>query len=102
MFLPKSIKSEYPPHVSWDLTISRGMPPNLACKFHRKLTSAAFDLLCSMFQYDPAKRPSATEILEHPYFVSEEPAPRQAIEWVSLSNTMPTYDVWLLTMLAPL
>ncbi|KAI9777441.1 MAG: kinase subunit of RNA polymerase II carboxy-terminal domain kinase I [Geoglossum umbratile] len=49
-------------------------------KYKEKLTPAAFDLLCLMFQYDPAKRPSATEVLEHPYFVSEEPMPRQAVE----------------------
>ncbi|KAK4189665.1 hypothetical protein QBC35DRAFT_134167 [Podospora australis] len=44
------------------------------------VTPAAFDLLASMFQFDPAKRPSATEVLQHPYFTTEEPAPRQAIE----------------------
>jgi CTD kinase subunit alpha len=55
--------------------------PNLfAEKYQERLPPAAFDLLAAMFQYDPAKRPTASEVLEHPYFVTEEPAPRQAIE----------------------
>ena len=35
-----------------------------------------------MFQYDPVKRPSASDVLEHPYFTTEEPKPRQAVEYV--------------------
>ncbi|KAK3308611.1 uncharacterized protein B0T15DRAFT_112765 [Chaetomium strumarium] len=49
-------------------------------KYKELLTPAAFDLLISMFQYDPDKRPSAAEVLKHPYFTTEEPAPRQAVE----------------------
>lgn len=49
-------------------------------KYKDKLPAAGFDLLAAMFQYDPAKRPSATEVLEHPYFTTEAPSPRQAIE----------------------
>ncbi|KAJ4201953.1 serine/threonine protein kinase, CMGC, CDC2/CDK sub [Fusarium falciforme] len=52
-------------------------------KYRDKVTPAAFELLSAMFQYDPAKRPSASEVLQHPYFTKEEPQPRQAIE---LSN----------------
>ncbi|KAB8234742.1 putative protein kinase [Aspergillus alliaceus] len=44
------------------------------------LTPAALDLVSQIFRYDPAKRPTAEEILAHPYFVSEEPRPQQAIE----------------------
>ncbi|KAJ5689265.1 hypothetical protein N7462_003657 [Penicillium macrosclerotiorum] len=44
------------------------------------LTPAALDLISQVFRYDPAKRPSAEELLQHPYFVSEEPAPQQALE----------------------
>lgn len=44
------------------------------------LTPAALDMITQVFQYDPAKRPSADELLKHPFFVSEEPAPQQAIE----------------------
>ncbi|KAI9041738.1 putative protein kinase [Aspergillus affinis] len=44
------------------------------------LSPAALDLVSQVFRYDPAKRPTAEEILKHPYFVSEEPAPQQAID----------------------
>jgi CTD kinase subunit alpha len=49
-------------------------------KYRDKVTPAAFELLSAMFHYDPAKRPSASEVLQHPYFTIEEPQPRQAIE----------------------
>ncbi len=39
-----------------------------------KVSPAAFELLEAMFQYDPDKRPTAAEALEHPYFKTEEPA----------------------------
>lgn len=51
-------------------------------KYQDKVTPAAYDLLAAMFLYDPAKRPNASEVLQHAYFVSEEPLPRQAIEYV--------------------
>ncbi|KAI9828420.1 MAG: kinase subunit of RNA polymerase II carboxy-terminal domain kinase I [Thelocarpon impressellum] len=55
--------------------------PNLfAEKYKERLTPDAFDLLSAMFQYDPDKRPTASDVLEHPYFTTEEPAPRQAVE----------------------
>lgn len=57
--------------------------PNLfAEKYKEKVPAAAFELLASTFQYDPVKRPSAAEVLEHPYFTTEQPSPRQAIEYV--------------------
>ncbi len=55
-------------------------PDMFAKRYQERLTPAAFELLASMFQYNPAKRPSASEVLEHPYFTTEEPAPRQAVE----------------------
>ncbi|KAI9787305.1 MAG: kinase subunit of RNA polymerase II carboxy-terminal domain kinase I [Peltula sp. TS41687] len=59
--------------------------PNMfAEKYKERLTPAAFELLSAMFQYDPAKRPSASDILEHPYFTTEEPSPRQAIELLTV------------------
>jgi CTD kinase subunit alpha len=51
-----------------------------ADKYQEKLSPQAYSLLLSMFHYDPAKRPTASEVLEHPYFTTEEPKPRQAIE----------------------
>lgn len=55
-------------------------PNTFAEKYQERLTPDAFDLLQVMFMYDPAKRPTAGDVLEHPYFMTEEPAPRQAIE----------------------
>ena len=49
-------------------------------KYADRLTPAAFELLRDMFQYDPAKRLAACDVLEHPYFTAEEPAPAQAVE----------------------
>ena len=55
-------------------------------KYKERVTPAAYELLVNMFQYDPDKRPSASDVLEHPYFTTEEPKSRQAIEYVT-----PTY-----------
>lgn len=44
------------------------------------LTPAALDLISQIFRYDPAKRPTTADILNHPYFTSEEPLPQQAVE----------------------
>ncbi|KAJ5469983.1 hypothetical protein N7530_007340 [Penicillium desertorum] len=44
------------------------------------LTTGAMDLISSIFRYDPSQRPSAEDVLKHPYFVSEEPAPHPPIE----------------------
>lgn len=57
--------------------------PNVfADKYKDRVTPAAFELLQAMFQYDPAKRPSASDVLEHPYFTVEEPQAQQAVEYV--------------------
>ncbi|PSN74454.1 Pkinase-domain-containing protein, partial [Corynespora cassiicola Philippines] len=47
-------------------------------KYKDKVTPAAFELLSAMFQYDPAARPTASDVLEHPYFTTEQPAPARA------------------------
>ncbi len=49
-------------------------------KYQERLTPAAFELLQTMFLYDPAYRPTAGDVLEHPYFTTEDPIPRQALE----------------------
>lgn len=55
--------------------------PNIfAEKYKDRVPPAAFELLTSMLQYDPAKRPSASQVLDHPYFTTEQPPPRQATE----------------------
>lgn len=55
--------------------------PNVfAEQYEDKLPPAAFKLMGEMLQYDPLKRPTAAQVLEHPYFTTESPAPRQAVE----------------------
>ncbi len=50
--------------------------------FRDFFTPSCLNLLAWMFRYDPAKRPSASDVLEHEYFKTEEPLPKQAIEYV--------------------
>lgn len=57
-------------------------PNTFAEKYQDRVTPAAFELLQAMFLYDPSKRPTAGDVLEHPYFTTEDPAPKQAIEYV--------------------
>ncbi|KAJ4021086.1 serine/threonine protein kinase, CMGC, CDC2/CDK sub [Fusarium irregulare] len=49
-------------------------------KYREKMSPAAFNLLSAMLHYDPARRPSAAEVLQHTYFTEEEPPARQATE----------------------
>ncbi|TVY27863.1 CTD kinase subunit alpha [Lachnellula hyalina] len=61
--------------------------PNVfAEKYKERVTPAAYELLEAMFHYDPAKRPSASEVLDHPYFATEEPMPRQVHELAALDG----------------
>lgn len=55
-------------------------PNTFAEKYQERLSPSAFELLQAMLQYDPSKRPTAGDVLEHPYFTAEDPPPRQAIE----------------------
>ncbi|KAL8943334.1 MAG: hypothetical protein Q9211_001029 [Gyalolechia sp. 1 TL-2023] len=55
-------------------------------KYQERLTPAAFELLQAMFLYDPTKRPTASDVLEHPYFTTEEPAPQQVVELKDLEG----------------
>ena len=77
-------KAEWPGLVdmAWfELLRSTERKPNIfAEKYRERLTPAAFELLQAMFLYDPAKRPTAGDVLEHPYFTIEEPAPAPAVE----------------------
>lgn len=54
----------------------------LAERYKERVSPAAYELMEAMFQYDPAKRPSASDVLEHPYFTTEEPAPKKVTEYV--------------------
>ncbi|KND93698.1 CTD kinase subunit alpha [Tolypocladium ophioglossoides CBS 100239] len=55
-------------------------------KYQDEVTPAAYDLLSAMFCYDPAKRPTAAEALQHAYFRIEEPLPRQAVELAEIDG----------------
>ncbi|KAK4227090.1 hypothetical protein QBC38DRAFT_527560 [Podospora fimiseda] len=77
-------RKEWPnlPEMPWfELLRPQYRKPNVfEAKYKDLVTPEAFDLLAQMLQYDPDKRPTAAQVLQHPYFVTEEPAPRQAIE----------------------
>ncbi len=77
-------RSEWPGVVdmAWfELLRPAERKPNVfAEKYKERLTPAAFELLEAMLLYDPAKRPAASDVLEHPYFTTEEPGPKQAVE----------------------
>lgn len=55
-------------------------------KYREKVSPAAFELLADMFVYDPARRPSAADVLAHDYFTTEEPAPAQVVELADLEG----------------
>ncbi|OAA75539.1 protein kinase [Akanthomyces lecanii RCEF 1005] len=54
--------------------------------FSAQLTPAAYELMQLMFMYDPAKRPTAEEVLAHAYFTTEEPLPQQATELANIGG----------------
>ena len=55
-------------------------------KYQSRVTPAAFELLQAMFLFDPTKRPTAADALEHPYFTAEDPLPRPASELKDLQG----------------
>ena len=55
-------------------------PNTFAEKYQERLTPSAFELIQAMFQYDPSKRSTASDVLEHPYFTTEDPPPQPAVE----------------------
>ena len=48
--------------------------------FKDVLSPEAMNLIKECFTYDPSKRPSAEEVLQHPYFTFEAPEPTRAVE----------------------
>ena len=48
--------------------------------FKEVLSPAAMDVMKSCFEYDPTKRPTAEQVLQHAYFTSEGPEPKRAVE----------------------
>lgn len=77
-------KAEWPGLVdmAWfELLRPPSKKPNvLAERYKERVSPAAYELLEAMFQYDPAKRPSASDVLEHPYFTTEEPVSKPVTE----------------------
>ncbi|KAF8225034.1 Pkinase-domain-containing protein [Tricholoma matsutake] len=73
-----------PTNISWPeysrlplaktLSLPSPQPPQFRQKFPY-LTAAGIDLLMSLLTYDPARRITAVEALQHPYF-SESPSPK--------------------------
>ncbi|KAI9654988.1 MAG: kinase subunit of RNA polymerase II carboxy-terminal domain kinase I [Bathelium mastoideum] len=56
-------------------------PSTFAQRYRDRVpTPAAFDLLAALLQFDPAQRPAASDVLEHPYFTAEEPRTRRVWE----------------------
>jgi CTD kinase subunit alpha len=47
-------------------------------KYKDRVSPMAFELLQAMFLFDPNARPTAADILEHPFFASEAPASKRA------------------------
>lgn len=47
-------------------------------KYKDKVSPMAFELLQAMFLYDPIARPTAADVLEHPFFASEQPPAERA------------------------
>jgi len=61
-------------------------PSTFADKYRERVSPEAFELLQAMFQYDPSNRPTAADVLEHPYFTSEDPQPEQPVELAQLEG----------------
>ncbi|KAH9882401.1 hypothetical protein J1614_000637 [Plenodomus biglobosus] len=53
-------------------------PSTFEEKYKDRVSPAAFELLQAMFLYDPSARPSAADVLEHPFFTSEAPKAERA------------------------
>ena len=61
-------------------------------RYVKKLSPHAFDLLLKAFRWDPEKRPDGHEVLEHPYFTKEEPAPKRVTELETLDADFHEWD----------
>ena len=65
---------------------SHRIASTFAEKYRDRVSEQAFELLKAMFTFDPAKRPSAAEVLEHPYFKEEEPKEGRLVELEELQG----------------
>lgn len=53
-------------------------PSTFEEKYKDRVSPMGFELLQAMFLYDPTARPTAADVLEHPFFTSEQPGPKRA------------------------
>jgi CTD kinase subunit alpha len=53
-------------------------PSTFEEKYKDRVSPMAYELLQAMFLYDPTARPTAADVLEHPFFTSEAPASERA------------------------
>lgn len=65
---------------------SHRIPSTFAEKYRDRVSAEAFELLQAMILYDPASRPTASDVLEHPYFTHEEPKAQQVWELEGLEG----------------
>ncbi|EME82233.1 serine/threonine protein kinase, CMGC family, CDC2/CDK subfamily [Pseudocercospora fijiensis CIRAD86] len=83
-------RSEWPgiSELQWYelLRPTQRLPNTFAEKYKERVSAEAFELLQAMFLYDPATRPTAADVLEHPYFTTEEPKPAQVVELAELEG----------------
>nr|POE72827.1 ctd kinase subunit alpha [Quercus suber] len=83
-------RSEWPgiTELQWFelLRPTQRIPSTFAEKYRDRVSAEAFELLQAMFLYDPAHRPTASDVLEHPYFATEEPKPQQVWELEKLDG----------------
>ena len=61
-------------------------------KYSKLVSPEAFELLQMMFAYDPTSRPTATDILAHPYFTAEEPMPERPVELALIDGDWHEYE----------
>lgn len=70
-------KNSWPEYSTLPLAATLTLPSPQPHQFRSKfpyLTAAGLDLLMSLLTYDPERRITAEEALEHPYFTSERPS----------------------------
>ncbi|KAK3717466.1 serine/threonine protein kinase, CMGC, CDC2/CDK sub [Vermiconidia calcicola] len=83
-------RSEWPgiTELQWYelLRPNQRIPSTFAEKYQERVSPEAFELLQAMFLYDPANRPTAADVLEHPYFALEEPKAQQVLELEGLEG----------------
>ncbi|RDI85111.1 hypothetical protein Vi05172_g5121 [Venturia inaequalis] len=55
-------------------------------KYEHRTSAELFKLLTKMLRYDPDKRPTCEDCLNHPFFTTEEPSPARVTELVDLGD----------------